>query len=100
MAVIATTNLRVINYHDSKLSVSGFPVEQWRFNAGVGYAAADTLVVTGYRDRLIKAVVGLDGFSSNLTTVPTTAVTMTSKAALAASTNVVSVDFLIIFEPR
>lgn len=94
MASIATSNITQVQYNDSKLSVSGFAIENWRIASGA--ATGDTAVVTPSRETLIKGVWG-GPFSHNLPATGASNVTITLVGGTGA---LGQFDVFLICQPR
>lgn len=99
MASVAVSNISAISFNQSKLSVSGFPVEIYRVAAG--QAADDTAVLPNSnaptRERgLIKAVSG-GPFSHNLPATGATSVTIT---LVGGTTTIGQFDVELTWGPR
>ena len=96
---MATVSATLVNYNQSKLSVSGFPVEHWRIAAGA--TPGDTCVITPSRFRNVKGVWG-GPVTNNVPTTGATNVTVTigSVTGTAITDTVGQIDVLIVgFEP-
>lgn len=100
MASIAVSNVTAISFNQSKLSVSGFPIEVYRVAVAGGIAAGDTVVIPNAsaptRERgLVKGV--LSGQGHNLPLTGGSNVTITFPGAVGAS---VPIDVVLVWQPR
>jgi hypothetical protein len=98
VASVATSNITLVEYNQSKLSISGFPVEHWRIAAG--QLSGDTAVITPSREKLIKGVLG--PVTHNVPAIGASSVTVTLSGVFtsAVSNTIGAVDVFLICAPR
>jgi hypothetical protein len=98
LASVATSNITLVEFNQSKLSISGFAVEVWRIASG--QTPGDTAVITPAREKLIKAVFG--PVTHNVPAVGASNVTVTIAAVTgsAVSVTVSAIDVVLICAPR
>lgn len=94
MASVATSNISYVNYNFSKLSISGFPIENARIASG--QSAGDTAVIVPQREKLIKSL--LPGpYTHDLPASGASSVTIT---IVAGTATIGQFDVWIVCQPR
>lgn len=98
MASVAASNISFIEYNQSKLSISGFAIEQIRIAAG--QVSGDTALLTPKREKLIKGVFGPVTHDLPASGASSVTVTLSGVFTSAVSNTIGQVDVFLICQPR
>jgi len=98
MASVATSNITLVEYNQSKLSISGFAIEHWRIAAG--QLSGDTAVIVPAREKLIKGVFGPVTHNVPASGASSVTVTLAGVFTSAVSNTIGQVDVFVICAPR
>ena len=98
MASVATSNITLVEYGQSKISICGYPVEHWRIASG--QAPGDTATITPAREKLIKGVWGPVTHNVPASGASSVVVTIAAVTGSAITVTVSAIDVFLICAPR